>query len=44
MSIRVTRATARRVLEQLRRDRRTLALIAVVPPALLTLLRYILDA
>jgi ABC-2 type transport system permease protein len=44
MTLRVTGATARRVLEQLRRDRRTLALIAVVPPALLTLLRYILDA
>ena len=44
MTARVTLATAQRVLEQLRRDRRTLALIAVVPPALLTLLRYILDA
>ena len=44
MTLRVTSATARRVLEQLRRDRRTLALILVVPPALLTLLRYILDA
>jgi ABC-2 type transport system permease protein len=44
MTLRVTLATARRVLEQLRRDRRTLALIVVVPPALLTLLRYILDA
>jgi ABC-2 type transport system permease protein len=44
MTLRVTGATARRVLEQLRRDRRTLALIAVVPPALLALLRYILDA
>jgi ABC-2 type transport system permease protein len=44
LTARITIATARRVLEQLRRDRRTLALIAVVPPALLTLLRYILDA
>ena len=44
MTVRVTRATARRVLEQLRRDRRSLALIAIVPPALLALLRYILDA
>ena len=44
MTLRVTGATAQRVLEQLRRDRRTLALIAVVPPVLLTLLRYILDA
>jgi ABC-2 type transport system permease protein len=44
VTLRITLATARRVLGQLRRDRRTLALIAVVPPALLTLLRYILDA
>ena len=44
MTVRITSATARRVLEQLRRDRRTLVLIAVVPPALLSLLRYILDA
>jgi ABC-2 type transport system permease protein len=44
MTPRVTIATARRVLEQLRRDRRTLALVVVVPPGLLTLLRYILDA
>ena len=44
MTARVTLATARRVLEQLRRDRRTLALIAIVPPALLALLRYILDS
>jgi ABC-2 type transport system permease protein len=44
MTVRVTRATARRVLEQLRRDRRSLALIVIVPPALLALLRYILDA
>ena len=43
MSVRVTGATAYRVLEQLRRDHRTLALIAIVPPALLALLRYILD-
>jgi len=31
------------VLEQLRRDHRTLALVLVVPPALLVLLRYVLD-
>lgn len=43
MSARVTIATARRALEQLRRDPRTVALILVVPPALLTLLRYVLD-
>jgi ABC-2 type transport system permease protein len=43
MSTRATFATARRVLEQLRRDHRTLALVLVVPPALLVLLRYVLD-
>lgn len=43
MSSRITIATARRGLEQLRRDSRTVALIVVVPPALLTLLRYVLD-
>lgn len=43
MSPRITLATARRVAAQLRRDHRTLALIVVVPPALLTLLRYVLD-
>jgi ABC-2 type transport system permease protein len=37
-------ATALRVLAQLRHDRRTLALVLVVPPALLTLLRYVFDA
>jgi ABC-2 type transport system permease protein len=31
------------VLEQLRRDHRTLALVLVVPPGLLVLLRYVLD-
>ena len=43
MSARATLATTRRVLEQLRRDHRTLALVLVVPPALLVLLRYVLD-
>lgn len=43
MSTHTSLATARRVLQQLRRDRRTLALVVVVPPALLTLLRYILE-
>jgi ABC-2 type transport system permease protein len=33
-------ATARRVLAQLRRDPRTIALLLVVPPVLLTLLKY----
>ncbi len=40
MSPRITAATARRVLEQLRRDPRTIALLLVVPPFLLTLLKY----
>lgn len=43
MSPRIALATAGRVAAQLRRDHRTLALILVVPPALLTLLRYVLD-
>ena len=41
MSARVTRATALRVLRQLRRDPRTLALVFVVPPLLLTLFKYV---
>ena len=44
MSPRVTLATALRVLTQLRRDPRTLALIIVVPCLLVTLLRYLFDA
>lgn len=43
MSGRVVLATAWRVGAQLRRDRRTVALIVVVPPALLLVLRYVLD-
>jgi ABC-2 type transport system permease protein len=43
MSLRVTLATASRVLHQLRRDRRTIALVLVVPPFLLTLFRYVFD-
>ncbi len=43
MNPRITFATARRVADQLRRDPRTLALIFVVPPALLALLRYVFD-
>jgi ABC-2 type transport system permease protein len=39
----VTRATALRVLWQLRRDPRTLALIIVVPCVLMTLLKYVLQ-
>lgn len=41
MSARVTLATARRVLSQLRNDHRTLALLMLVPLVLLTLLRYV---
>jgi len=39
-----TLATARRVLRQLRRDRRTVALLAVVPSVLLVLLYFAFDA
>ncbi len=41
MSIRKTLATSKRVLSQLRHDRRTLALIFIVPPVLLTILKYV---
>jgi ABC-2 type transport system permease protein len=43
MTTRVTLATALRVLRQLRRDRRTVALLLVVPVLLLVLLRYVYD-
>jgi ABC-2 type transport system permease protein len=43
VSLRVASATALRVLEQLRRDPRTLALLLVVPPALVALLKYVLE-
>ena len=43
MSPRVTLATAARVGAQLRRDRRTLALIFVVPAVLLALVKWLLD-
>jgi ABC transporter DrrB family efflux protein len=43
MSRRVTLATTGRVLAQLRRDRRTLALVFVVAPALLALFKAIFD-
>jgi ABC-2 type transport system permease protein len=43
VSARVTFATALRVLRQLRRDPRTLALVFVVPPLLLTLFKYVFD-
>jgi ABC-2 type transport system permease protein len=44
MNLQNVLATAARVLTQLRHDHRTLALVLVVPPALLTLLRYVFDA
>lgn len=44
MSLRRSFATARRVLQQLSHDHRTVALIMVVPIVLLTLFRYVLDA
>ena len=43
MSVAVTLATARRVLEQLRSDRRTVALLLFVPCVLMTLLRWVFD-
>ena len=43
MTPRATFATTARVLTQLRRDPRTLALIIVVPCLLITLLRYLFD-
>ena len=43
MSARITIATGRRVLTQLRRDHRTMALLLAVPVLLLTLLRYMYD-
>jgi ABC-2 type transport system permease protein len=41
MSVRVTLATARRVLLQLRHDPRTIALLLVVPCVLVTLIKYV---
>jgi hypothetical protein len=41
MSARVTLATARRVLWQIRRDPRTIALLLVVPVGLLVLMRFV---
>jgi ABC-2 type transport system permease protein len=43
MSLRVTLATAERVLRQVLRDRRTVALVLIVPSFLLALVRYIFD-
>ncbi|MGE5408703.1 MAG: ABC transporter permease [Syntrophothermus sp.] len=44
MSVRITAATAARVLLQLRHDPRTIALLLVVPPALLTILKYAFES
>jgi len=44
VSVQVAFSTAGRVLRQLRHDRRTIALILVVPTVLLTLLRFMFDA
>jgi ABC-2 type transport system permease protein len=43
VNVRITLATAERVLRQLLRDHRTLGLVLVVPPVLLLLFRYVLD-
>jgi ABC-2 type transport system permease protein len=43
MSLTITLATTARVLRQLRRDPRTLAMVFVVAPALLTLFKFIFD-
>jgi ABC-2 type transport system permease protein len=43
MSLRLTLSTAARILRQLRHDRRTIALVLVVPTLLLTILRYLYD-
>ena len=43
MNARITLATAARVLRQLRRDHRTLALLLVVPALLVTLFRYVFE-
>ena len=43
MSLRITLATAGRVLAQLRRDHRTVALLLVLPVLLLSLLRWMYD-
>ncbi|MCD0452258.1 ABC transporter permease [Actinocorallia sp. API 0066] len=43
MNPRVTLATTRRILQQLRRDPRTIALLLVLPTALTAVLRYVFD-
>ena len=44
MSVAITTATSGRILRQLRHDRRTVALLIVVPAVLLGLLRFMYDA
>jgi ABC-2 type transport system permease protein len=41
--MRCTFATAERILRQVHRDRRSLALILVVPPVLMTLMRFVFE-
>ena len=43
LSVRITAATARRVLTQLHHDRRTIAMLLVVPSLLMVLLRFVFD-
>jgi ABC-2 type transport system permease protein len=43
MSLRILTSTTMRILRQLRHDRRTIALMLVVPPLLLTLLYYMFE-
>lgn len=43
MSPSKTFATSRRVLDQLKHDKRTLAMLFVVPPVLITLLKYVIQ-
>ena len=43
MSVAATAATAARVLTQLRRDPRTVALLLLVPALLVTLIRFVFD-
>lgn len=43
MSFRVSIATAARILRQLRRDHRTMAMVLVLPPVLLALFKYVFD-
>ncbi len=43
MSLNRTISTTKRVLSQLKHDKRTIALIFIVPPVLLTILKYVFD-